>query len=759
MTVICAPPWKPLLTPVSDETLPKGTVTPEIAQAFPGTTLAAWQDAEQRLGGAGYGAAVPRAFRSASLSVAQHAGPGQAISLARSVSHIAIKAGPGVAAQYCPVAADVARKLADPDAFATWSAMMTDLAGTTPDVVRPLLDRTEQVLERLSLADLQAWVKTGLRLSGRDKVRRRAFFTLESEEAQQLLERQAGTAVFQDLERQLAAELRALFGVAPPFREFSTDTHGRLVQRSSFSGGVLQLPSRLATQTGQEREAYRAAVAHIGAHLVHGRGKFPLRQLKPMQVAVISLIEDARIELLAMRDMPGLARLWRPFHTAPEDGARTATSLFARLSRALIDPDFAPSDGWVCKGRGMFFAASEHWDDPGISRHIGNLLGNDLGQLRVQFNAKNYRTEPVYRDDNMGLWDFPDPEDARQTQALSIETQDLRRSDTGDHGDRTDTKPDDSANAVEKLRPEGAVPGSGQVLGSFAEYDYEARVERPDWVTVREYAPVVGDPLFWTRLRERHGPLIERTERMARAAAVGRSRRLKRQLEGERLDLPAAIEAAIDLRLGLLPDPRVQEGRTPPERSIAVHLLLDTSQSTADPVPGTGQSILDLERDAAALLCLALDKMGDPLEVSAFCSAGREDVRIVPVKRADEQIGVLSAMGFSGLRPGYSTRMGAALRYAGARLRSARYHRRLALMITDGEPSDVDCPDPSYLRADTRRAVQNLSADGIDCFCIALGSGAAARAAEIFGRQGHIQIDRIGSLPEKLSAMYMRLTR
>ena len=43
-----------------------------------------------------------------------------------------------------------------------------------------------------------------------------------------------------------------------------------------------------------------------------------------------------------------------------------------------------------------------------MSRSIGMLLGNDLGQMRVQFNFKTYLVEPLYRDDNLFLWDFGD---------------------------------------------------------------------------------------------------------------------------------------------------------------------------------------------------------------------------------------------------------------------------------------------------------------------------------------------------------------
>ncbi len=39
----------------------------------------------------------------------------------------------------------------------------------------------------------------------------------------------------------------------------------------------------------------------------------------------------------------------------------------------------------------MFEAALPRLHDPAISREIGMLLGNDLGQMRVQFNAQDLR--------------------------------------------------------------------------------------------------------------------------------------------------------------------------------------------------------------------------------------------------------------------------------------------------------------------------------------------------------------------------------
>src|ERR1700694_4448951 len=89
-------------------------------------------------------------------------------------------------------------------------------------------------------------------------------------------------------------------------------------------------------------------------------------------------------------------------------GVAAAPTLLARLARGLFDSSYRDDDSFVAKGRWMFEARHPRLDDPAISREVGMLLGNDLGQMRVQFNAKTYVVEPLYRDDGLGLWDFGD---------------------------------------------------------------------------------------------------------------------------------------------------------------------------------------------------------------------------------------------------------------------------------------------------------------------------------------------------------------
>jgi nitric oxide reductase NorD protein len=592
--------------------------------AFPGDNLARFLAARDRLAGAGYGAALPRSFAQAAPRVAALLGPEAALPLADAASRMAIRTRPRIAVRFVDTAAVMARRLAAPEPFARWMAMMLMLLKAAPESVAPLLDRTEMLHERLGLDALEAWVQTGLRLAGADAARRRAFFALDLPEAQRLLERHAGEQTFQTLERGLIAFHTALWGRMPPLREALPDGKGRAARRTSFAAGLIRMPASFSGHRGNETRLYRAALAHVGAHMAHGGPLFPLGQLKPMQVAIVSLIEDARVETLAMRDMPGLRRLWLPFHTAAPGGVATAPSLFAQLARALIDPDFPILHGWVQKGVDMFRQGADRIADPALSRYIGNLLGNDLGQTRVQFNARDYVVQPAYRDDNLGLWDLPpDPHAPPEQHRLEVHTHDLRRSEATDvpqdrKADRSDGADDAGSEGV-TVAP--AAAEAGRTVATYPEYDHLAGIERPDWVTVNEYEPNPGDPRFWQRLDERHGPLLRRTDALVRAAAVGRTRRLKRQAEGETLDIDAAVEAAIALRQRRTPDHRVYEGVSPPERSIAVHVLLDMSQSTADPVGDGGETVLGILRDAVAVLAHAMDRLGDPLAITAFATS------------------------------------------------------------------------------------------------------------------------------------------
>ena len=185
------------------------------------------------------------------------------------------------------------------------------------------------------------FVAAGLKLAAGDKRKRLAFFTLQDELAcQQLVERATAGVGFVETERQTKAFLTALWGKPPLLRSFSGGTGQSAQRRAGIAGPLIRLPAIYRGVQGNAAYAlYRAAAAHAQAHLMFGGPRFPVGTLKPLQIALVTLIEDARIELLAMRQLPGLRKLWSLYHVATPAGIATASTLLARLARALLfDP-------------------------------------------------------------------------------------------------------------------------------------------------------------------------------------------------------------------------------------------------------------------------------------------------------------------------------------------------------------------------------------------------------------------------------------
>lgn len=234
--------------------------------------------------------------------------------------------------------------------------------------------------------------------------------------------------------------------------------------------------------------------------------------------------------------------------------------------------------------------------------------------------------------------------------------------------------------------------------------------------------------------------------------------RIRCQEEGSELDLDVALRALIDWRAGAQPDPRILMSHRADGRSIAVLVLLDLSQSLNDAVPGAGQTRLALSQQAVALLAWAIDRLGDPSALAGFHSDTRHNVRYQHIKGFSERWDDTPKARLAALGASCSTRMGAALRHAAHYLGAQSADTKLLLVPTDGRPSDVDVHDDQALVADARQAVQELAQRGMHSHCISLDPRTDAYVHDIFGRHATV-VDRVAQLPERLTRLFLGLTR
>jgi nitric oxide reductase activation protein len=168
--------------------------------------------------------------------------------------------------------------------------------------------------------------------------------------------------------------------------------------------------------------------------------------------------------------------------------------------------------------------------------------------------------------------------------------------------------------------------------------------------------------------------------------------------------------------------------------------------------------VLALAREATALVAHAIDELGDDFAIHGFDSNGRHEVEYYRFKDFDEPYGEVARARLAGMRGQLSTRMGTALRHAGRQLRGRRAAHRLVLLLTDGEPHDIDVHDKQYLVFDAKRAVEDQRQAGVATFCMSLDPRADQYVSRIFGARNYMVLDQLRRLPEKLPGLYLRLT-
>ncbi|MGE5452675.1 MAG: nitric oxide reductase activation protein NorD [Acidobacteriota bacterium] len=235
-------------------------------------------------------------------------------------------------------------------------------------------------------------------------------------------------------------------------------------------------------------------------------------------------------------------------------------------------------------------------------------------------------------------------------------------------------------------------------------------------------------------------------------------RHLHAQQQGDELDLDAWVQWRTDALASPRHegDARVYSRRQAVERSLACLLLADLSLST-DAWANNEQRVVDVIRESLYVFGEALTALGDPFAMLGFSSVRRQNVRMHLLKRFNEPWNAMVQARVGAIRPGYYTRMGAAIRYAIKGLEDRPERQRLLLLLTDGKPNDLDMYEGRHGLEDTRQAVLEAKAAGLHPYCVTIDHEAHDYLPSLFGHQGFAVVHNPGDLVSKLSTVYARL--
>jgi len=598
-----------------------------------------------------------------------------------------------------------------------------------------MLQHMPLLFKSLSLQGLKNWIDYGIRNYNTHPERQIDYFSLQSADSRAVLQRERHGTLFIDNERKLDLYMRALWQDRPymiPYSNAFDELRKPLPYYDDIGVRIPDVFDDKDNVNGINR--YRAVLAHIAAHK---RWTTPIvvDNYAPFQRVATETFEDSRIEYLAMKDYPGLKNLFLALHPVPKENACDEENescirhRLAMLSYAILNPahNYANID------------ILEYVDRFNEQMQKGDSSTKEMANLAVSFIARTRRqsdqspkihfkdTEIDYRDDNRHMWIYIEESDDEEF-----------------FGQQKNNQQDEEQEYV--LPPR-----------HYPEWDYTSKTYRPDWVSLYETLHKSGNASDVDQLLAKHSTLAKRLKQLMELLKPQQHVRIRYQEEGSELDLDVAIRSLIDYKSGAQPDPRINMSHKNDGRDIAVMLLLDLSASLNDISGGCEQTLLQLSQEAVSLLGLTIQGLGDDFAIAGFSSNTRHEVRYQHIKGFTEDWNEDVKARIAAMEAGYSTRMGAALRHASHYLGARKADKKLLLILTDGQPSDIDVDDQQLLIRDTHKAVQELDQEGIYTYCINLDPHADEYVTDIFGKQYSV-IDRVEKLPEKLPLIFASLT-
>ncbi len=232
---------------------------------------------------------------------------------------------------------------------------------------------------------------------------------------------------------------------------------------------------------------------------------------------------------------------------------------------------------------------------------------------------------------------------------------------------------------------------------------------------------------------------------------------LKGQPQGEELDLVAWLDHHIESQIAPSAEKGLYQSYRGNHRDLSCLLLADLSMSTDAHIDDNNR-VIDVVRDSMLLFGEALHAVGDNFAMYGFSSVRRSHIRFSLLKNFKEKYDNTIRGRIQAIRPGFYTRMGAAIRQATKILAEQQSTQKLLLILTDGKPNDIDHYEGRFGIEDTHQAIIEANKLGIRPFCITVDQQAEDYLPYLFGSRDFTVILHPAQLPIRLPQLYHQLT-
>ncbi len=676
--------------------------------------------------------------------------------------------------------------------FLDTTTLADQLLARSPDERRLMLDWTRRIAStQIPLAyEFTTCVMQQLHQLDPELVESWALNTMDAYDRSGL---QAAMALVRDVEQFHHYRREREFGVRleeqqSVLRHFVHGLSGRRLEIKSSDGTVwcdsetIYLPPVLINFDDKEQNfhLYKVMVALLWAQTSFGGFRLvldALQRLSPHELTQFDCLERLRLEAKIARELPGLHRHlvslkgscateerqspWQDIIVQLSEAQTTVEDSLALLKQypelaPLSPPPFQFTSDAAAVATTM--AARIEREKARFKVSLNELLRgktnetNEGGTPQLTQQRKEDSSQPEGFNIELQLDGKPLPPPENMKQLLSsiiidfgeVPPDYLIPAGAGDYDPKL-------LNELEQ-DPDAVWQGTYHEEGAFLydEWDHGRQHYRKNWCAVREKPVPQVDDGFVANTRHKYHSLIKQL-RKSFEAMRDEDRLLKRQADGDEVDLDALVEALADSSDGSEMSSRLFTRMHRADRNIAVLFMVDMSGSTKG-------WINEAEKESLILLCEALESLGDRYAIYGFSGVSRKRCEIYTVKAFDDLYDEAVRARISGIEAKDYTRMGFAIRHLSQILNQTESKTRLLITLSDGKPDDYSDYKGDYGIEDTHRALLEAKRTGIHPYCITIDEMARDYLPQMYGPAAYTVVEKVEELPQKVADIYRRLT-
>ena len=269
----------------------------------------------------------------------------------------------------------------------------------------------------------------------------------------------------------------------------------------------------------------------------------------------------------------------------------------------------------------------------------------------------------------------------------------------------------------------------------YDEWDFKKRNYLPGFCKVYPKSQIKTHPSYYKNTMAKYKTTLNGLRKML-TSVNNKMQQQRRQLQGEAFDLDALTDLYTDIHSGKSPDERVYLSNRKKNKDIAILVLLDLSLSSDG--YAAGNRVIDVEKEVSILFGEILHEFDIDFAIDGFYSKTRNFTTYLTLKDFNEnwnsakhKIGAIEPNGY--------TRIGPALRHAGARLDQIDSKNKWIIVLSDGKPNDYDKYEGQHGIQDIKQALRELNERKINSYALAIEAQAKYYLPQMFG-QNHYQI-------------------